>query len=94
VIEDVPRRNGELAFDEAWQPRAFGLAVGVVDHSLGGDWEPFRQRLITAIADVPDRDYWDSWLAALEDLVVSHALLTHDVLATLPPAERHPHPIG
>ena len=65
---DLPRRNGELAFDAPWQSRVFALAAAVVDHAFGGDREPFRQQLISAIAAEPGRPYWESWTAALEAL--------------------------
>jgi hypothetical protein len=65
---DLPRRNGELAFDEPWQATAFALAAAVVDHAYGGDREPFRQQLIKTIAADPGRPYWESWTAALEAL--------------------------
>jgi uncharacterized membrane-anchored protein len=66
---DLPRRNGELAFDAPWQSRVFGLAAAVVDQAFLGDREPFRQQLIKAIAAEPGRPYWESWTAALEALV-------------------------
>jgi hypothetical protein len=66
---DLPRRNGELAFDAPWQATVFGLAAAVVDQAFGSDREPFRQQLIKAIAAEPDRPYWESWTAALEALV-------------------------
>jgi hypothetical protein len=66
---DMPRRNGELAFDAPWQSTVFALAAAVVEHALGGDREPFRQQLITAIAADPCRPYWESWTTALEALV-------------------------
>jgi hypothetical protein len=66
---DMPRRNGELAFDAPWQSTVFALAAAVVDHELGGDREPFRRELIKAIAAEPDRPYWESWTVALESLV-------------------------
>ena len=65
---DLPRRNGELAFDAPWQSKVFALAVAVIEHAFGGDREPFRQQLIAAIADQPGRPYWESWTAALEAL--------------------------
>ena len=65
---DLPRRNGELAFDAPWQSRVFALAAAVVDHAFGGDREPFRQQLVNAIAAEPSRPYWESWTAALEAL--------------------------
>lgn len=66
---DLPRRNGELAFDAPWQSTVFALAAAVVEHAFGGDREPFRRQLINAIAAQPDRPYWESWAAALEALV-------------------------
>lgn len=72
---EVPRRNGELAFDAPWQARAFGLAAAVVQTRFADDWEPFRTRLIAAIAADGGRPYWQSWTAALEDLLVSADLV-------------------
>ena len=66
---DLPRRNGELAFDAPWQRTVFALAAAVVEHAFGGDREPFRQQLIAAITAEPGRPYWESWTAALEALV-------------------------
>jgi hypothetical protein len=66
---DIPRRNGELAFDAPWQSTVFALAGAVVEHALDGDREPFRQQLIKAIAEEPDRPYWENWTVALEALV-------------------------
>ena len=66
---DLPRRNGELAFDAPWQSKVFGLAAAVVEHAFGGDREPFRLQLMKAIAAQPDRPYWESWTTALEALV-------------------------
>jgi len=68
---ELPRRNGELAFDAPWQSTVFALAAAVVEHSFGGDREPFRRQLIKAIADQPDRPYWESWTIALEALAES-----------------------
>jgi len=77
-----PRVNGELAFDQPWESRAFGLAVALCQ---GGhyEWVQFRARLIDEIAswDVQSRtnqerwSYYDCWLAALERLVVDEGLL-------------------
>jgi hypothetical protein len=68
---DLPRRNGELAFDAPWQSTVFALAAAVVEHAFGDDREPFRRQLIKAIADRPDRPYWESWTTALEALVAT-----------------------
>ena len=66
---DLPRRNGELAFDAPWQSTVFALAAAVIEHAFDGDREPFRQQLIKAIAAEPDRPYWESWTIALEALM-------------------------
>ncbi|MFP5321639.1 MAG: nitrile hydratase accessory protein [Acidimicrobiia bacterium] len=81
---DVPRRNGELAFEAPWESRAFALAAALVDTRFGGRWEPFRRQLIAAIADDGRRPYWESWTAALEALLVETSLLSTEDLAALP----------
>jgi hypothetical protein len=68
---DLPRRNGELAFDAPWQSTVFALAAAVIEFACGGDREPFRQQLMAAIAADPHRSYWESWTAALEALVAT-----------------------
>jgi hypothetical protein len=80
---DVPRRNGELAFDEPWQSRAFGMAAAVVETRFGKDWQPFRSQLIAAIAADEERPYWESWTAALEELLVSTDLVSAHELAAV-----------
>lgn len=70
-----PRRNGELVFEAPWQSRVFGLCAAIVETCYDGDREPFRQKLIAAIAAQPDRAYWESWTIALQSLVVEAGLL-------------------
>jgi hypothetical protein len=70
-----PRRNGELVFDAPWQSRVFGLCAAIVETCFGGDREPFRQHLVAAIAEDPDRPYWESWTVALDSLVTEAGLL-------------------
>jgi nitrile hydratase accessory protein len=68
-----PRRNGELVFENPWEARSFGIAIGLFDADLT-DWTEFRQRLIAAIAafERPDDSaacgYYACWLDALERL--------------------------
>jgi hypothetical protein len=76
----LPRLNGELTFEAPWQGRVFGLAVGVTSR-LGLDWESFRGRLIDAIDAIPERPYYESWLAALESLVTEHTTVSGTELA-------------
>jgi nitrile hydratase accessory protein len=83
-VEALPRSNGELVFEEPWQARAFGLAVGLVQEQ-GLDWEEFRRRLIDEIGawerehgDAPGDtyEYYERWLAALERLVLDTGMVS------------------
>ena len=65
----LPRENGELVFDAPWQGRVLGMALALVEQR-GLEWDDFRQRLIAAIDADPTRPYYESWTAALTDLVV------------------------
>jgi Nitrile hydratase beta subunit len=72
-VAALPRDNGEPVFDAPWQGRVLGLAIGLVQ-SLGLPWSAFQAHLVDAIADDPDRPYYESWLVALEDLAAEHGL--------------------
>ena len=74
-----PRDNGELVFDAPWQARAFAMALATVERT-GLPWDAFRMHLMDAIADEPDRPYYDSWVLALEALVVGAGLTTRGEL--------------
>jgi nitrile hydratase accessory protein len=65
----LPRDNGELVFEAPWQGRVLAMAVGLVQE-LGVGWDEFRGRLMAAVAEDPDRAYYESWTAALEAMVV------------------------
>ena len=79
----LPRRNGALVFEAPWQGRAFGLAVSLVKQG-GYEWEDFRRLLVAHIAKSEGRPdepaYYESWLAALEELAISKRLTTEDEL--------------
>jgi hypothetical protein len=70
---DLPRENGELVFEAPWQGRLLGMALGVVAH-FDLDWDEFRRHLMAAIADAPDRPYYESFTVALEALVADLAV--------------------
>jgi len=78
----LPRENGELVFDAPWQGRVLGMALAVVQER-GLDWDDFRQRLIAAIDADPARPYYESWTAALTDLVVDLGVANADDVAAL-----------
>jgi nitrile hydratase accessory protein len=67
----MPVADGEPVFTEPWQGRAFVLAVETVER-LRLDWDEFRTRLIAVIDADPHRPYYESWLMALERLIIDH----------------------
>jgi nitrile hydratase accessory protein len=75
----LPRKNGELVFEEPWQGRAFGMAVALHERGLY-EWEEFRQALIARIAAAEAGSgrfaYYEIWLATFEALVAEKGLLT------------------
>jgi nitrile hydratase accessory protein len=84
---DPPRVNGELVFDAPWQGRACGLAVALTA-SLGIEWDCFRQELVAAVGEDPGRAYYESWISALESLVVSVGITSAEEL------QRRRQPLG
>lgn len=84
----LPRKNGELDFEEPWESRAFGMAVTLGKESVI-DWEEFRQSLIAEIAGWEGRhrdgdgnldssgwNYYERWLASLERVLLDRELVS------------------
>ena len=69
----LPRRNGELVFEEPWEGRAFGLAVTMNERGVY-DWPDFRDRLVQETAHDEGHGhqtgYYERWLRALESLAL------------------------
>ena len=74
-----PRNNGEVVFGAPWEQRVFGLTVAAC-RSGACEWESFRQRLISRIADDEMRPYWQNWAAAFEDVLECAAVVTRGEL--------------
>jgi nitrile hydratase accessory protein len=104
--ERIPRRSGDVAFDHAWEIRAFSMTVALHE-KLGFAWEEFQQELIAAIRtweaeqhDLEQWSYYERWMAALEELASSKGWLsqaeldarTEEILA-LPPNAHHQHAV-
>jgi nitrile hydratase accessory protein len=70
----LPRKNGELVFRAPWEGRAFGLAV-VLNEKGAYTWDDFRAGLVEQISS-GEPDYYESWLRALESLLVAHRIIT------------------
>ena len=80
----LPRKNGELVFESAWEGRVFGLATALHNGRLF-EWNEFRDRLIDEISAADrrgeDDGYYEHWLDAFERLLLDKGLLTRDELA-------------
>jgi nitrile hydratase accessory protein len=72
----LPRKNGELVFAAPWEGRAFGLAV-LLSEKGAYDWDDFRKRLVEEIGK-SDEAYYESWLAALESLLLARDVVTRE----------------
>ena len=75
----LPRRNGELVFEEPWESRAFGLAVAMNERGVY-DWPDFRDRLVEETTGDEEHEghtgYYQRWLRALERLSLDRGLVT------------------
>ena len=75
----LPRKNGELVFEEPWQGRVFGMAVALHERDLF-EWEEFRRALIAQIAAAEARPgpfvYYEIWLRTFEELLAGKGLVT------------------
>ena len=75
-----PRSNGELAFNAPWERRVFGVTMALTDSVFG--YEDFRQQLIRSVGEAPDRPYWQSWAAALEEVLSVACAIDAEALDT------------
>jgi nitrile hydratase accessory protein len=73
-VAGVPRRNGELVFDEPWQGRAFAVAVALCE---GGayEWDEFQRALAARVA-AGEAPYYEQWLDVLERVAAGRGLVS------------------
>ena len=73
--EALPRKNGELVFKAPWEGRIFGLAVAMSERG-SYPWSAFSSHLAEEIASAPEAEYYQSWLAAFEKLLLESGVLS------------------
>jgi len=77
-VSALPRKNGELVFEEPWHGRAFGMAIALYE-SGRFQWEEFRQELIAQIRAMEQQGgkvaYYEAWLAALENVLAKKGIV-------------------
>lgn len=69
-----PMANGEVVFESPWQGRVFGMARHLSE-SGRYTWDEFRGALIQAIEAAPEREYFESFLVALENLLAQKQMV-------------------
>ncbi len=102
VVGSVPLEGDEPVFREPWEAQAFAMVLSLHERGLftWQEWADSLSRNIKAAQDAGDPDtgatYYKHWLASLEDIVRSKALLSKEDLAERKEqwrlaAERTPH---
>jgi nitrile hydratase accessory protein len=64
----LPRDDEGPVFREPWEAQAFAMAVKLNEAGVFA-WTEWAETLGAELARVPERPYYESWLAALETLV-------------------------
>ena len=76
----LPRKSGELQFQDPWEGEAFAMAVALCEQHLY-EWSEFQERLIAEIASADQQapetrpTYYESWLTAFEKLLDAKSIL-------------------
>jgi nitrile hydratase accessory protein len=77
----LPRKNGELVFDEAWQGRIFGMTVAM-SHDASSEWRELQAQLIAETErEGESTSYYERWLHAFERLLADKGLVDPAALA-------------
>jgi nitrile hydratase accessory protein len=84
----LSQHHGQPVFAQAWQARAFALALKLSErgHFTQREWTMALARQLRNVADRGEPDdgshYYEHWLAALEALVIEKAMTTRESLDT------------
>ena len=80
--EAPPREDGHLHFDRDWEKLVFGVAIALAKEGHY-EWDEFREALMSNILaweqshelDDNSWDYYQCWLAALEQVIEKSGIL-------------------
>ena len=85
-VAALPRKSGELVFQDPWEGIVFAMAVALCERGLY-QWDEFRNRLIAEIAAAEHMEpaherlsYYECWLAAFETLLVEKEVLAKEAI--------------
>lgn len=71
----VPERQPERPFAAPWEAQIFALTVKLNEAGVFS-WSEWTAVLGAELAAAPERPYYESWLAAVEKISVSHAVMS------------------
>lgn len=77
-LADSPRLPKDVdgpVFAEPWEAQAFAMAVKLNEAGVF-TWSEWAERLGAELHALPERRYYECWLAALESLVQAKGVLT------------------
>ncbi|TWH41894.1 nitrile hydratase [Rhodococcus rhodochrous J38] len=84
--EHIPRRSGDVAFDEPWEIRAFSITTAL-HADCRFQWDEFQSRLIKSIkqwesenTSTDDWSYYEQWMHALEELMRDTGMVSEEEL--------------
>lgn len=78
-----PTDDGDVTFEAPWQARAFAITVALRREGAF-EWDRFQTRLIDEVEGIDTGDeaaYYDAWLRAIEDLLLSEGVVEESDLA-------------
>lgn len=71
----IPKDQDGPVFAEPWEAQAFAMAVKLNEAGLFS-WTEWAGTLGAELRALPERPYYESWLAALEKLVEAKGVMT------------------
>lgn len=74
-LPGIPRDDDGPVFAEPWEAQAFAMAVKL-NEAGAFTWGEWAETLGAEIRAMPDRPYYQSWLAALERLVQEKGIMS------------------
>ncbi len=75
--ERLPKDEDGPVFAEPWEAQAFAMAVKLNEAGVF-QWGEWAETLGAELKAHPGRPYYESWLAALERLVLAKGVMTED----------------
>ncbi len=70
----------ERVFAAPWEAQVFAMTLSLAERDLF-TWTEWAAALAAEIARMPESDYYHQWLGALEKLITTKGIATHEELS-------------